>query len=569
MNRILQIADNAEFARNRIPSLVMPKGREGAVIHRYAAVAKIADCLLIGLAAFTFFAGSSGIRAAVADEAPGAPGIASAWTTGAKDGLGTSTTLQSKIWYTIQQGIFGEVYYPSVDAPNVQDLQYVVTRNNNVVDLERDVTIHDTILVDHKSLTYQQVNTKPDLYRITKTYVTDVARPTLLIETRFEALSGGPYQLYVLYNPSLRNSGMGDTAATSGDALVANDGDVASALVSSSGFIRKSNGYSGTPSDGYQDLQTHGNLNSQFESASAPGNIVQIGQVDVGNDSTFTLALSFGSSRSEAVANAKASLAVSFAEQRARYEDGWHSYVAALTIPKSVAAPDNLRTQYLVALMALKAFEDKTFRGANVASPTIPWGNFVNADECCVPGYHHIWARDLYQMATALLAAGDVDAANRSLDYLLDKQQIKAPTTDGGGLDPGAFPRFSKPAGTDLGCCEQLDQDAFPLVLAWQLNRTDAGTWEKLKLSADHIIAKGPATPKERWEEQDGFSPSTIAAEIAGLVCAADIAQKNSDSGRAESYLAKADEWQKKVEDWTFTTTGTFGNHRYYERHRP
>jgi glucoamylase len=547
----------------------MSKDGQGAVIDHQPVAAKSADWCRVGFAAIAFFAMCCEVRSGAAEEAPGVPGIASAWTTGAKEGLGTSTTIDSKIWYTIQQGILGEVYYPKVDVPNVQDLQFIVTDGSTFVDLERDATAHKVILLDKQALTYRQVNTKADLYRITKTYVTDVARPTLLIETRFQALSGGPYQLYVLYNPSLRNSGMGDTAATSGNALVASDGDVASALLSSSGFVKTSNGYSGTPSDGYQDLRTHGSLNSQFDSASAPGNVVQVGQVSVGSDTTFTLALSFGSSRSEAFASAEASLAIPFAEQRATYEGGWHSYLAPLTIPKSVAASDDLRTQYHVAVMTLKAHEDKTFRGANVASLTIPWGNLVNADECCVAGYHHVWARDLYQVATALLAAGDVGAANRSLDYLLDKQQIKAPTIDGGGrlLDPGAFPRFSELDGiTDRGCCEQFDQDAFPLVLAWQLNRTDAATWEKLKLTADHILAKGPATPAERWEEQDGFSPSTIAAEIAGLVCAADIARKNSDAGRAQNYLAKADEWQEEVENWTFTTTGTFGNHHYYER---
>jgi glucoamylase len=113
------------------------------------------------------------------------------------------------------------------------------------------------------------------------------------------------------------------------------------------------------------------------------------------------------------------------------------------------------------------------------------------------------------------------DAVNRSLDYLLDKQQIKTATTD---LDVGAFPRFSALDGvTDRGCCEQLDEDAFPIILAWQLGRFDATVWGKLKLTAEHIVKKGPATPSERWEEQDGLSPSTIAAEIASLVCAADI----------------------------------------------
>jgi glucoamylase len=286
--------------------------------------------------------------------------------------------------------------------------------------------------------------------------------------------------------------------------------------------------------------------------------------VNADADTTFTLALGFGSTREEAASNAKASLDIPFAAQRAKYEQGWHDYMTPLTVPNSVKGSTELNTQYNVALMTLKAHEDKTFRGANVASLTIPWGNVVKADDCCVSGYHHVWARDLYQVATALQGAGDVDAANRSLDYLLDKQQIKTATPD---LEVGAFPRFSALDGvTDRGCCEQLDEDAFPIILAWQLGRFDATVWGKLKLTAEHIVKQGPATPKERWEEQDGLSPSTIAAEIAGLVCAADIAQRNGDLGSAQRYLAKADEWQGKVEKWTFTTTGTFENHHYYER---
>ena len=205
------------------------------------------------LAAAVFAAVGQSVPA-VAAEAPGAPGGGSSWTTGAKQGLGTSATADSKVWFTLQQGVLGEVYYPRADTPNVQDLQLVVTDGKTFVDLERDATTHDIQLLDNRSLTYRQVNTKPGRYQITKTYVTDVSRPTLLIETRFQALSGGPYDVYVLYNPSLGNSGTGDVAASVGGALVAEDGGVASALASSSGFLETSNGYSGTASDGYQDL---------------------------------------------------------------------------------------------------------------------------------------------------------------------------------------------------------------------------------------------------------------------------------------------------------------------------
>jgi glucoamylase len=189
---------------------------------------------------------SAFIGAADAADAPNPPGTGSAWTTGAKQGIGTSTTAQSKVWFTISQGITDEVYYPRVDLPNVQDLQFVVTDHATFVDVERDATNHEVVLPNARALTYQQINTaKSGRYRITKTYVTDIDRPTLLIETRFEVLSGGPYDVFVLYNPSLSGSGMGDTAATEGDALVASDGDVASALVSSMGFAVTTNGYSG------------------------------------------------------------------------------------------------------------------------------------------------------------------------------------------------------------------------------------------------------------------------------------------------------------------------------------
>ena len=276
-------------------------------------------------------------------EAPGAPGSSSRWTSGAKQGIGTSATSASKIWYTLGNGILNEVYYPKVDLPNVEDLQFIVSDGSKFVDLERDATDHQVQLLDTQALTYRQVNTKAGRYRITKTYVTDVERPTLLIETRFEVLSGGPYQLYVLYNPSLNGSGMGDTAATSDNALVASDKNVASALIASSGFTAMSSGYSGTASDGRVDLNQNRQLTAQFDWASTPGNIVQIGQISVGQDTMFTLALGFGSTRPEAVENAQHALEAPFAQRRSEYEGGWHSYLAPLTVPQSVANSSSLR----------------------------------------------------------------------------------------------------------------------------------------------------------------------------------------------------------------------------------
>lgn len=489
--------------------------------------------------------------------APGAPGGGSAWTSGLKQGLGTSTSTTSRVWYTLGSGITDEVFYPQTDTPDVQDLQYVVTDGSTFTDVERDASAHAIAMPDPQSLTYQQVNTATSgRWRITKTYVTDPARSTLLAQTRFQLLTGGPLQLYVLFNPSLAGSGTGDTGATTAGQLVGSDGSVASSLAASTGFTATSNGYSGTTSDPYGDLVAHHALTASYDSAGTAGNLVQAGQVPVGTDTTFTLALGFGATRTEAASTVSASLTAGWASVSASYQSGWHSYLAGLKpAPASVTSTGQTQ-QYTTAVMAIAAHEDKTYRGAFVASLSTPWGDATNADAGGVAGYHAVWARDEYQMATALVADGDTAAANRAVDYLFTVQQRA----------DGSFPQNSWLNGTPYWGGLQLDEVAFPIVLAQQLGRTDPATWAKVKKAADFIVAHGPSTPQERWEENAGYSPATIAAEIAGLVSAASLATANGDTASANTYLATADTWRASVDGWTYTSSGHLGNGLYYER---
>src|SRR5258706_4070695 len=156
------------------------------------------------------------------------------------------------------------------------------------------------------------------------------------------------------------------------------------------------------------------------------------------------------------------------------------------------------RRQFIMAAMVLRALEDKTWRGAIIASPSIPWGGGPNANEPTISGYHAVWSRDLYEVATAFHAMGDTAAANRALDYLFNVQQKK----------DGSFPQNSWVDGRPIGGGLQLDQVAFPLVLAYQLGRTDRSTWRRhIKPAADFILRKGPATEQDRWEEKPGYSP--------------------------------------------------------------
>jgi glucoamylase len=489
--------------------------------------------------------------------APGAPGKDAHWQSAGKEAIGTSASLESKIWFTLHGGVLTEVYYPTVDVANVQTLQFiVVSPDRKRVEIESEDTTHSLHVLDPGALTFQQFNrAKSGAYTISKTYIVDPQRHTVQIGVNFETRNNAPYQLYVYYDPSLNNSGMHDSAWTQGGALLASDGDKASALVSSTGFIETTNGYFET-SDGLTELRRGGRIMNAYARAQ-DGNVVQVARVRQPatrpkQAASFYLALGFGKEADEALKNARASLARTFADVRTEYDEGWKAYLSSL---RRVDA--KYQRQFDMAAMILKAHEDKTYRGAMVASLSVPWGGGANANEPNTSGYHTVWARDLYQVATAFYAMGDKASADRALDYLFRIQQ-KA---------DGSFPQNSWLDGRPAGGGLQMDEVAYPLILAYQLGRTDNETWVRhVKPAADFLIKHGPATPQERWEEEAGYSPSTIAAEIAGLVCAGSIAQRNGDETAANNYLKTADEWARKVERWTATTNGPHADGNYYLR---
>src|SRR5919112_5875851 len=527
--------------------------------------------LLVGIAvlvAIVLVGTTAGPKAsdAVPAEAPKpvdpAPAV---WTQADKDGFGTSTTDTSKVWYTIDDGELTEVYYPDLGTPSVRDLQFIVSDGKTFAELETEATNHRVQLAgDGRALTYRQINTdKSGDYRITKTYVTDPARSTVLVDVNFVSLTGKPYQLYALYDPSLDNGGTDDSATSKGAQLLASDGDVASALVGGSGFAQVSSGHLGT-SDGWTDLKGDFKMDWDYQSASS-GNVVQTAKTTlsgVPNNQHMTLSLGFGTSTSNALQVAQTSLKSGFQQVQGAYESGWNGYLSSLkSRPASANSSALLQTTYNVSVMTLAAHEDKTYRGAYIASPSMPWvwgtGLDSRGTDDTSGAYHLVWSRDLYQIATALLAAGDRAGAERALTYLFEVQQ----------LPDGSFPQNSEVDGSRRWENLQLDEVAFPLVLAWQLERRDAATYrDHVKPAADFILANGPATPQERWENQGGYSPATIASEIAGLVCAADIARANGDQAAADRYLRTADNWQKNVERWTVTTNGPLADHPYYLR---
>ena len=445
------------------------------------------------------------------------------WPTAAKNGFGTSNTLQSKVWFTLANGVMTEVFYPTLDVPNVQTLQLMFEVDGRM-ETELNDMRYDRLRTSPDTLTFVQRNdAKSTQYFVNKTYVTDPQRNTVLIDFQVSSRVEG-IRVFVYYDPSINNSGMHDTAWAEADVLLSGDGNKASALMSSCKFINPRSGILG------------GNLGF----SRVKGNVVQIAELANANGKC-TLALGFGETPAKAKRAARLSLARGFDTVRREYEAGWKEYTTKLRFQHFP------KPQFDMAVMVLKALEDKTFRGASIASPSVPWGGGPNANEPTVSGYHGVWARDLYHVATAFDAIGDRATANRLLDYLFRVQQ----------KPDGSFPQNSWVDGRPIGNGLQMDQVGLPLVLAYQLGRNDRQTWLKhVKPAADFILHRGPRTDQDRWEEKPGYSPASIAAQIAGLVCAAEIAKANGDHSSAKTYLETADKWAANVEKWTATTSG-------------
>ena len=486
-------------------------------------------------------------------DAPGAPGQKATWTNGNKQGIGTSAQVESKVWFTLGDGILTEAYYPAVDKANLRALELVVTDEKGFFERESTGTDHRVEVVARDVLAFRQINTSAARrYRITKTIFTDPARNAIMVRVRFEPREPG-LKLYVFVDPALANSGLKDTAHVAADALVASEGETALAVLSSSGWEAATAGYFGT-SDGLESVRRAGRLEAVHARA-ADGNVTLLAEVKrpatVG-PFDFDLAIGFNTQEDLAIQEARSALRGSLDATFEAYAIGWKKYVAGLE-----RVDERYMDQYAMAAMVLAAHEDKTRRGAMIASLTIPWGDTVDASKGDVGGYHLVWSRDLYHVATAFLAMGDRAAALRALDYLFTVQQ----------KPDGSFPQNSWLDGRPFWGSLQLDEVAYPLLLAWQLGRTDDATWTAhVRPAAEFIVARGPSSPQERWEEEGGYSPSTIAAEIAGLVAAAAIADKNRDADAAVRYRATADKWREEVMRWTITCTGPFAPPPYFLR---
>ena len=536
---------------------------------------------------------------------PVGPAVASTWTTGEKYGVGTAadhgSDSPSRVWFTLTEGALTEPRFPRADLMNFRTLDFLVvdadeestytarTHNESRTDDSLETIERETEMVGSDSLVYRQTITETGSnghgWEIVVEYITDPETETILMDFGFTATDSNQYDIYVVGDAALSGYMQGtetelvedtdgyaltawDVEAAEDPAFVDPNGEpyqVAAALASHRSFDWATVGRAGQ--EHLARLFADGETIESVEHAD-PGHGVLVGRVGEGTGSIAdTIALGFAENADteRAFTEAQRALSRGYVGVRSEYVDSWQSYTDSIELPESVRSSPVLANQYRAAAMVLKAVEDKTFVGAGIASPSVPWGVNVDAENPMDFGYNFTWSRDLYQVFTALEAIGDLESAIEATEYIYDYQQrpngfISQNTYLDGRIRWGG---------------EQLDNVAFPSVMAYQLY-ADHGIefddvvyeYDHVRRSVEYMLRSGPRSGQERWEEEAGYSPSTIAAEIAGIACAAPLADAEGKRADALAYLGFADYWRTGVDRWCATYEGTerHGDVPYYIR---
>jgi glucoamylase len=421
----------------------------------------------------------------------GWPGIDARWTSSAKTGVGTSLNPGSKVWYSINQGILNEVYYPQVDQACTRDMSLIVTDGKDFFSEEKRHTSHQIKLIGKGVPGYHITNScHQHHYRIEKEIISDPFRDTVLQRIQFFQTNKKrkDLQLYMLLAPHIGNRGADNTAWVGNykglTMLFAQRGDVALALACSMPWKRGSAGFVGS-SDGWQDLVLHKRMKWEFERAEN-GNVALTGEFDMEaiNGNSFVVALGFGRNAEEAGQRVRASLLERYEVTRGEFIREWEQWQKKLYSPEknSKRSPKHFH----ISAAMLRVHESKRHPGGLIASLSIPWG--FNKGDDDLGGYHLVWPRDMVQTAGGLLAAKAFQDARRVLNYLMVTQE-----------DDGHWPQNMWLDGAPYWKGVQMDQTALPIMLVdlvqRELKLEDEDLrhfWPMIRKAAGYLVTNGP-----------------------------------------------------------------------------
>jgi glucoamylase len=451
----------------------------------------------------------------------------------------------------MSHGILNEIYFPRVDQACTRDQGLLITDGNSYFSDEKRHCSFENVAIEPGIPVYELTNTAIDgRYRVEKEIFSDPYRNVVLQRVRFIPLQGKlqNYRVYALLAPHLANCGFGNTGWT-GDykgtpMLFAEHKDCALAFACSSPWTKMSAGFVGS-SDGWQDVSQNFQMTWDYTRAEN-GNIALIAEIDLAAcGGEFVLALGFGGIWSEAGEQVRSSLLSPYDELRDQYVWEWKKFQNTLL---KLDEPPRKRDLYRASAAVLRSHESKDVLGGVIASLSIPWG-FTKGDED-LGGYHLVWPRDLVETALGFLAAGAEADALRIMGYLEVTQEAD-----------GYWPQNMWMDGRPYWSGIQMDETAFPILLLDALRRQTPFVlgdlkrwWLVAKRAAAFLVRNGPVTQQDRWEEDAGYSPFTLAVEISALLAAADLGDVIGEKDVAKYLREIADCWNDSIERWVYAT---------------
>ena len=481
--------------------------------------------------------------------APGWPGIPPRWTSSAKTGIGTALNLHSRVWFTLSHGIMNEIYFPRVDQACTRDQGLIVTDGRSYFSDEKRHCSFENLPIEPGVPVYELTNAALDgRYRIEKEVFSDPYRNVVLQKIRFVPLQGklDNYRVYAWLAPHLANCGAGNTGWV-GDykgssMLFAQRDSCALAFGCSAPWKKMTVGFVGF-SDAWQDLSQNFQMTWEYTRAEN-GNIALAAEIDLAAcKGEFVLAIGFGGIWSEAGEQVRSALLYPYDELREQYVWEWKRFQQTLL---RLDEPERKRDLYRASAAVLRSHESKDVLGGVIASLSIPWG-FTKGDED-LGGYHLVWPRDLVETALGFLAAGADADALRIMHYLEVTQEAD-----------GHWPQNMWMDGRPYWNGLQMDETAFPILLIDALRREAPFVlgdlkrwWQVVKPAAGFLLRNGPVTQQDRWEEDAGYSPFTLAVEVSALLAAADLGDAVGEKDVAQYLREIADCWNDNIERWVY-----------------
>ncbi|APZ44682.1 glycosyl hydrolase [Acidihalobacter ferrooxydans] len=467
-------------------------------------------------------------------KAPVAETRKAVWSSARKEMVGTALGA-SRVWFTLARGIVSEVYYPRIDIPQLRELDFVVADG---VDFWVALKGQDAYSVERleDDLPLAMLVHRHPRFELRLRVCVDPHRDVLLLEVTLDG--DETLRPYALLAARLGGDAEGNLAAT-GEwdgrrTLWADQGPFALALQCCDvegrpALDARSVGEVGA-SDLREDFARHGAMRWHYAEA-GPGEVALGARLP----RRCTLAVGFAGSREAADTLAWSTLALGFESVWDAYADGWRHWREVCACPRLPRLDAAVAGLFRRSLNVLKIHEDRTYPGALVASLAVPWGEANESRG----GYHLVWSRDLVESAGALVALGAYDTARDVLAYLHATQQA-----DGHWLQNQWL--GGKPFWQGI----QLDETAFPVLLAGLLAaHGELGAIPvtgMVELALRFILAEGPCTGQDRWEEDPGINTFTLAIAIGALVEGAQFLHGRA----AELALMVADYWNANIESW-------------------